>query len=145
MDGRRGSGRLAWFGAAVSRRGFAVGELDPDGLPVAQICPNPYCRRDYHWPWERCRACRTLFARPLEVAGEDVEDDHATALEPADEPDPELDEASGGAPVLGLWARWVWLAAGLAQHRRSEARLDALLRRAEARFGAMVMELVRES
>ena len=145
MDGRRGSGRLAWFGAAVSRRGFAVGELDPDGLPVVQICPNPYCRRDYHWPWERCRACRTLFARPLEVAGEDVEDDHATALEPADEPDPELDEASGGAPVLGLWARWVWLAAGLAQHRRSEARLDALLRRAEARFGAMVMELVRES
>ena len=145
MDGRRGSGRLAWFGAAVSRRGFAVGELDPDGLPVAQICPNPYCRRDYHWPRERCRACRTLFARPLEVAGEDVEDDHATALEPADEPDPELDEASGGAPVLGLWARWVWLAAGLAQHRRSEARLDALLRRAEARFGAMVMELVRES
>ena len=145
MDGRRGSGRLAWFGAAVSRRGFAVGELDPDGLPVVQICPNPYCRRDYHWPWERCRACRTLFARPLEVAGEDVEDDHATALEPADEPDPELDEASGGAPVLGLWARWVWLAAGLAQHRRSEARSDALLRRAEARFGAMVMELVRES
>ena len=145
MDGRRGSGRLVWFGAAVSRRGFAVGELDPDGLPVAQICPNPYCRRDYHWPRERCRACRTLFARPLEVAGEDVEDDHATALEPADEPDPELDEASGGAPVLGLWARWVWLAAGLAQHRRSEARSDALLRRAEARFGAMVMELVRES
>ena len=122
-----------------------MGELDPDGLPVVQICPNPRCRRDYHWPWERCRACGTLFARPLEVAGEDVEDDHATALEPADEPDPELDEASGGAPVLGLWARWVWLAAGLAQHRRSEARSDALLRRAEARFGAMVMELVRES
>ena len=145
MDGRRGSGRLVWFGAAVSRRGFAVGELDPDGLPVVQICPNPYCRRDYHWPRRRCRACTTPFARPLEVAGEDVEDDHATALEPADEPDPELDEASGGAPVLGLWARWVWLAAGLAQHRRSEARSDALLRRAEARFGAMVMELVRES
>ena len=79
------------------------------------------------------------------MAREGVEDDHATALEPADEPDPELDEASGGAPVLGLWARWVWLAAGLAQHRRSEAQSDALLRRAEARFEAMVMELVRES
>ena len=140
MDERR------WVAAPVSRRGLAVGDLDRDGLPVVQICPNPRCRRDYHRPWERCRACGTLLARPLEVAGEDVEDDHATALEPADEPDPEqLDEASGGAPVLGLWARWVWLAAGLAQHRRSEARSDALLRRAEARFGAMVMELVRES
>ena len=142
MDGRR------WVGAPVSRRGFRSARTQGAwtyGLPVVQVCPNPRCRRDYHRPLERCRACGTLLARPLEVAGEDVEDDHATALEPADEPDPELDEASGGAPVLGLWARWVWLAAGLAQHRRSEARLDALLRRAEARFGAMVMELVRES
>ena len=137
MDGRRGSGRLVWFGAAVSRRGFAVGELDPDGLPVVQICPNPRCRRDFHRPSERCRFCGELLARPLGAAGEDVEDDQATALEPAGEPDPELDEAWGGALVQGLWvaehrrwvwhstgcwARWIWLAAGLAQRRRAEAR-----------------------
>ena len=154
MDERR------WVAAPVSRRWLAVGDLDPDGLPVVQVCPNPRCRRDFHRPSERCRFCGELLARPLGAAGEDVEDDQATALEPAGEPDPEFDEALGGALVQGLWvaehrrwvwhstgcwARWIWLAAGLAQRRRAEARWGALLRRAEARFGAMVMQLVQES
>ena len=157
MDGRR------WVGAPVSRRGFRSARTQGAwtyGLPVVQVCPNPRCRRDFHRPSERCTFCGEPLARPLGAAGEDVEDDQATALEPAGEPDPELDEALGGALVQGLWvaehrrwvwhstgcwARWIWLAAGLAQRRRAEARWGALLRRAEARFGAMVLQLVQES
>ena len=133
MDGRR------WVGAPVSRRGFRSARTQGAwtyGLPVVQVCPNPRCRRDFHRPSERCRFCGELLARPLGAAGEDVEDDQATALEPAGEPDLELDEALGGALVQGLWvaehrrwvwhstgcwARWIWLAAGLAQRRRTEA------------------------
>ena len=145
MDGRR------WVGAPVSRRGFRSARTQGAwtyGLPVVQVCPNPRCRRDFHRPSERCRFCGELLARPLGAAGEDVEDDQATALEPAGEPDPELDEADGGAPVLVLWARWIWVVARVVQRDRSDTWAAAQLLQAEIRqlqYEDMVTELVRES
>ena len=142
-----------WGAAVVSRRGFALGELDRDGRPVIQICPNPRCRRDYHRPHERCQ-CGALLARPLRAADvrpayvEVVEDDQATTLEPAGEPDPELNEADGGAPVLHLWARWIWVVARVVQRDRSDTWASAQLLQAEIRqlqYEDMVTELVRES
>ena len=77
-----------------------------------------------------------------------VEDDQATTLEPAGEPDPELNEADGGAPVLHLWARWIWVVARVLQRDRSDTWAAAQLLQAEIRqlqYEDMVTELVRES
>ena len=129
---------------------------DRHGKRVLQVCPH--CRLDWHKAAPACRSCGTPLPppwTPVEPIHSDridsssgsstvyAEADEVPAYEPADEPDPEQEahESPRGSAAL---FRWVWLAAGLNQVRRTEARVEAAGRREVATLREMVVQLVRE-
>ena len=95
----------AWQ-VGTSRRGLRPGDVDRDGQLVVQVCPD--CRGDWLFPRVHCLHCGAVLPPPWVPGGRD----------------------RGAAARV----RWVWLAAGVAQ-----------MCRIEARMGARIMQMVRDS
>ena len=113
----------------VSRHGLRLGDVDNHGLRVVQICPNPECRRDRHRARSHCWHCGAALPRAMVL---EVVADSAccgvAAGEPADEVEPDPEQEEEGHVDVHL-ARWIWMAGGLAQLRRIQARIRQRLRR----------------